>query len=100
MGNLQANLNWNPDLMGSRAALLSAAIGEVKAQEAQSHYAQLQLATQVALTFINLASWVDQLEYASQQRQLQIDTINLLQERVERGLDNRIELTQAQSELK
>ena len=100
MGNLQANLNWNPDLMGARAALLSAAIGEVKAQEAQSHYAQLQLATQVALTFINLASWVDQLDCASQQRQLQLDEVHLLQERVERGLDNRIELTQAQSDLK
>jgi len=100
MGSLQTNVNWNPDLMGARAAQLRAAIGEVKAQEAQSHYAQLQMATQVTLTFINLASWVDQADLARQQRQLQADTVALLEERVAHGLDNRIELTQAQSDLK
>jgi NodT family efflux transporter outer membrane factor (OMF) lipoprotein len=100
MGNLQAAVNWNPDLMGARAAQLKAAIGEVKAQEAQAHYAQLQLATQVTLTFINLASWVDQLDCAQQQLALQRESVDLLSQRVQRGLDNRIELTQAQSDLK
>jgi len=99
-GNLQAVVNWDPDLMGTRVAQLRAAIGEVKAQEAQTHYAQLQLATQVTLTFINLASWVDQLDCAQQQLALQLDSVALLSERVQRGLDNRIELTLAQSDLK
>jgi len=100
MGNVQTTVNWNPDLMGARAAQLRAAIGEVKAQQAQAQYAQLQLASQVTLSFINLASWVDQLDCAKQQLELQRNSVELLNERVQRGLDNKIELTQAQSDLK
>ena len=95
-GNIQATLNWAPDFFGQHAAELEAALGQARAAQADAAAAANQLAALVARSYVGLARLGAQravAERALAQRQEQLE---LTRQRLNAGLDSKVELTQSQ----
>ncbi|MBI3100623.1 MAG: efflux transporter outer membrane subunit [Burkholderiales bacterium] len=95
-GNIQASLNWAPDFFGQHAAELEAALGQARAAQADAAAAANQLAALVARSYVGLARLGAQrtvAERALAQRQEQLE---LTRQRLNAGLDSKVELTQSQ----
>jgi NodT family efflux transporter outer membrane factor (OMF) lipoprotein len=96
---LQANASWELDFFGKNGAALQAALGQVRAAEADAKAARGLLASQVARTYFQ---WVRlETQFALAERTLhQREAIHsLVVERVNAGLDTRLELEQSEATL-
>jgi NodT family efflux transporter outer membrane factor (OMF) lipoprotein len=98
-GVLQANASWELDFFGKNRAALDAALGQIKASEADARAARGLLAANVTRSYFQLVRLQAQLELAqrtlAQREQIQ----RLVGDRVAAGLDTQLELQQAASAL-
>ena len=96
VNELQFGGQWEIDFFGKNRAGLEAAIGELRANEADHQAARQMLATNVARRYYNLAQQIAQRALAEQRKQQRSDLAGLVERRFKAGLDTRVELESAQ----
>ncbi len=91
------NGSWELDLFDRQRHLVDAAVGELRASQADAQAAQVLLATQVAASYVGLARLIE-LRALSTQSVSQFDqALALVSQRVAAGLDTQVEQRQAQT---
>ncbi len=98
-GTLQLNASWELDFFGKYRAALDAALGTVHAAEADGQAARVLLASNVARSYIQLARVEAQLVVARRTLAQRDETLRLVRDRVNAGLDTRLELHQSEGGL-
>lgn len=98
-GVAQLSASWELDFFGKNRAALEAALGSVKAAEADAQAARLLLASQVARTYFQLVRLNEQTAVARRTLAQREETLKLVQDRVNAGLDTRLELRQGEGAL-
>ncbi len=96
---LQLGASWELDFFGKNRAALDAALGAVKAAEADSQAARVLLASNVARTYFQLQRLHAQAEVARRTLAQRAETLTLVRDRVQAGLDTRLELRQSEGGL-
>lgn len=96
---LQGTFSWTPDLFGARAADLASALGQARAAQADASAAATALAAQVGRSYVALARLLAQREVAERALKQREETLALTRQRVEAGLDSKVELTQSEGAL-
>jgi len=92
----QVAASWEIDLFGRQRAALDAAIGQLRAAEADTQAARVLLAGNVAGGYFNLARLVETRDVAKQSLQQREQVISLVRQRIGAGLDTNVELRQAE----
>ncbi|MCW5650225.1 MAG: efflux transporter outer membrane subunit [Ramlibacter sp.] len=98
-GTAQLTASWELDFFGKNRAALDAALGVARAAQADAQAARVLLASQVARTWFQLARLNDQLAVAQRALAQREQTLGLVRDRVNAGLDTRLELRQAEGGL-
>ena len=98
-GTLQLAASWELDFFGKHRAALDAALGSVNAAQADAQAARVLLASQVARTYFQLVRLNAQAGVASRTLAQRSETLKLVQDRVNAGLDTRLELRQSEGGL-
>jgi NodT family efflux transporter outer membrane factor (OMF) lipoprotein len=98
-GVLQATVSWELDFFGKNQAALDAALGQIKATEADARAARGLLAANVTRNYFQLVRLQAQLELAQRTLAQREHIQRLVQDRVKAGLDTQLELQQAASAL-
>ena len=98
-GTVQIASSWEIDLFGRNRVVLDAAIGNVRAMQADREAARMLLASNVVRTYVQLARLNAQLTVAQQTLAQRSQVLRLVQQRVSAGLDSALELAQSQSAL-
>ena len=98
-GTVQLNGSWELDFFGKNRAALDAALGNVQAAEADAQAARVLLASQVARSYFQLVRINEQLVVAERTLAQRSETLNLVRDRVNAGLDTRLELRQSEGGL-
>lgn len=88
--------SWELDLFGRQRAALDAAIGSLKAAEADQQAARVLLAGNVAAGWFGLGRLVENRRIAAESLDQRQRLLALVQQRVGAGLDSQVELRQAQ----
>lgn len=97
--DLRLAASWELDLFGAQRATLEAAIGRWRAAQADRQAARVLLASQVAGAYVALARALEAGELGRQALRQREHTQTLLRARQDAGLDNAIDLRQAQAAL-
>ena len=92
----QLGASWEPDLFGRQRAALEAAVGQVRAAQAEAQAARVLLAGNVTAAWFNLARLVEARQVAEQALKQRQQVLALVQQRIAAGLDTRVELRQAE----
>ncbi len=92
----QINASWELDLFGRQRASINAAIGQLRAAQAESQAARVLLAGNVANTYVTLARLVDARKVAQQSLGQREQTFSLVRQRISAGLDTNVEMRQAE----
>ena len=95
----QLSASWELDFFGKNRAALNAALGGVKAAQADAQAARVLLASQVARTYFQLVRLGEQTLLARRTLAQREETLKLVQDRVNAGLDTRLELRQSEGSL-
>ena len=95
----QLNFSYEFDFWGKNAAAYASALGQAKAAEVDAYAARLVLASALARAYVQLARGYDQLDLAREIVAQREKTRSLVAERLQAGLDSRIELKQAEASL-
>lgn len=98
-GTLQANASWEFDFFGRNQAALQAALGGQRAAQAEVLAARELLASSVARGYVALARLVEQREIAARSLAQRDQILALIRQRVQAGLDTRLELRQGEGAL-
>ncbi|MDB5848161.1 MAG: transporter, partial [Rhodoferax sp.] len=98
-GTAQLNGSWELDFFGKNRAALDAALGSVQAAQADAQAARVLLASQVARSYFQLVRINEQLVVAQRTLAQRGETLNLVRDRVNAGLDTRLELRQSEGGL-
>lgn len=98
-GTVQLNASWELDFFGKNQAALEAALGAARAAEADAQAARVLLASNVARTWFQLARTNDQLVVAQRTLAQRQETLRLVRDRVDAGLDTHLELRLAEGGL-
>jgi NodT family efflux transporter outer membrane factor (OMF) lipoprotein len=98
-GTLQLNGSWELDFFGKNQAALDASLGTARAAEADTQAARVLLASNVARAYLQLARANDQFDVARRTLAQREQSLRLVQDRVNAGLDTTLELRQAQGAL-
>ena len=93
---LTLNLKYNPDFWGVDKAKWQAALGNARASEVDAQAARLQLASNIARTYVALAQAFDLQDAANAEAARSDALVKLNQQRIKAGLDNTIALNQNQ----
>ena len=96
---LQLGASWELDFFGKNRAALDAALGAVKAAEADGQAARVLLASNVARTYFQLQRLHAQADVARRTMGQREETLRLVRDRVQAGLDTRLELRQSEGGL-
>ena len=96
LNNLQLGASWEIDFFGKNQAALRAAIGQVRAAQADAQAARVLLATSVARTYFLLARSIEQRDVALATRKQREAIHELVRQRVAAGVDTNVELRQAE----
>ncbi|WP_062195266.1 efflux transporter outer membrane subunit [Caldimonas taiwanensis] len=96
---LQLSGAWEIDFFGRHRAALQAALGQVRAAQAEAAAAQLLLTSQVAQTYVQLARLLAQQEVAQRALAQRETVLQLIRQRVAVGLDSQVELAQGEAAL-
>lgn len=94
-GILMLNFAWAPDLWGGQRAAFEAAAGQVRAAEVDAQAARLTLSSNVARSYIALAQAFDAQDVAAREEARATRLRDLARQRVEAGLDNQLQLRNA-----
>jgi NodT family efflux transporter outer membrane factor (OMF) lipoprotein len=98
-GTLQLSASWEIDFFGRHQAALDAALGQARAAVADRDAAAVLLSTNVARGWFQLARIEAQLQVARRTLTQREETLRLVGDRVSAGLDTRLELKQAETNL-
>lgn len=98
-GTAQLALNWELDFFGKNSAALQAALGHERAAQADAQAARVLLTAQVAQTYFAWVGLSEQRSVASRALAQREETLKLVQERFDAGLDSPVDLRQAQGSL-
>lgn len=98
-GTLQANASWELDFFGKNRAALDAALGQVRAAQADAQAARMLLASNVTRSYFALVRSQAQLALAQRTLAQRTQAKALVQDRVNAGLDTQLELQQSESAL-
>ena len=98
-GTAQLNASWELDFFGKNRAALDAALGSANAAQADAQAARVLLASQVARTYFQMLRFNAQSVVARRTLAQREETLKLVQDRVNAGLDTRLELRQSEGGL-
>lgn len=98
-GTAQLSGSWELDFFGKNRAALDAALGNARAAQADADAARMLLASNVARSYFSLARLNDQLGVAQRLLAQRTQALRLVQDRVNAGLDTRLELRQSEGTL-
>lgn len=99
LANAQVAAQWEFDFFGRHRAALDAALGQTRAAQADLQAARNLLASQVAQTWVQLGRLLAQREVAQRALQQREQMLGLIRQRVDAGLDTRVELRQGEGAL-
>lgn len=94
---LMLNFKYDLDLWGGKRAQWEAAVGQAKAAEVDAQAARLTLSSNIARAYVNLAQAYTALDVANDEHDRATHLYSLGQQRVKAGLDNQLQLRQAES---
>lgn len=98
-GTAQLSASWEIDFFGKYSAALEAALGSARAAQADTDAARVLLASNVARSYFQLARTQEQLTVARRTLAQRQETLALVQDRVNAGLDTQLELRQSEGGL-
>ena len=98
-GTAQLVASWELDFFGKNRAALDAALGSVNAAQADAQAARVLLASQVARTYFQLVRLNEQAGVARRTLAQREETLKLVRDRVNAGLDTRLEQRQSEGGL-
>ncbi len=98
-GTAQVSGSWELDFFGKNRAALEAALGNARALQADADAARTLLASTVARSYFSLARLHDQLALAQRMLAQRTQVLQLVQKRLDAGLDTRLELRQSEATL-
>jgi NodT family efflux transporter outer membrane factor (OMF) lipoprotein len=98
-GTAQFTGSWELDFFGKNRAALDAALGNTRAAQADAEAARMLLASNVVRSYFQLVRLNAQLQVANQLLAQRTQALRLVQDRVNAGLDTRLELRQSQGGL-
>ncbi len=96
-GVLMFDFKWTPDLWGGQRARYEAAVGQLRAAEVDAQAARLMLAANVARSYVSLAQAFDALDVAQREGARSAGLLELGRQRVSAGLDNQLQLRNAEA---
>ena len=96
-GQVGLNFAYEFDFWGKNRSAIAAATSEVRAAEAASAEARLALSTGIAGAYAELVRLYAERDVASEALRVRQDTLTLVSNRVQNGLDTRAELSQAEA---
>lgn len=99
LANAQLAGSWEIDFFGRHKAAFEAALGAERAAQADLQAARNLLSSQVAQTYVQLGRLVAQRDVAQRALTQREDMLGLIRERVDAGLDSRVELRQGEGAL-
>lgn len=99
INDLQLNGQWELDFFGKNRESLNAALGELRASEAEYQATRLLLANTVARSYYSLARLIAQRDLTEQRARQRAELAALVERRFKAGLDTRVELEAAQGVL-
>lgn len=99
LANAQVAAQWEFDFFGRHRAALDAALGQTRAAQADLQAARNLLASQVAQTWVQLGRLLAQREVAQRALVQREQMLGLIRQRVDAGLDTRVELRQGEGAL-
>jgi NodT family efflux transporter outer membrane factor (OMF) lipoprotein len=94
-----ASFNWGLDLWGGKRAAWEAALGEARAAEIDRQAARIQLSTNVARAYTQLGYAYAQQDVAKAELERANRARDLTRQRVSAGIDNQLQLKQADTEV-
>ncbi|MFT3791818.1 MAG: efflux transporter outer membrane subunit [Rudaea sp.] len=94
-----ASFNWSLDLWGGKRAAWEAALGQVRAAEVDAHAARLTLSVNVARAYVQLGYAFAEKDVADAQLKRANASHALVRQRVAAGIDNRMQIKQAEAEV-
>ncbi|WP_028602287.1 efflux transporter outer membrane subunit [Ottowia thiooxydans] len=97
IGNLQAGMGWELDFFGKHSGELLAALGQVRAAEAERDAARVLLTSNVVRAYLQWARLLGQREVAERTLTQRQQMLGLVQDRVKAGLDNQLEVRQSET---
>ncbi|MFI5445102.1 efflux transporter outer membrane subunit [Polaromonas sp. UC242_47] len=98
-GTVQLSGSWELDFFGKYSAALESALGSVRAAQADTEAARVLLASNVARSYFQIARLNDQLGVARRTLAQRQETLGLVKDRVNAGLDTQLELRQSEGGL-
>lgn len=98
-GTLQLTAGWELDFFGKYDAALKAALGQVRATQAEAAAARMLLASNLTRQYFALARIQAQLDVSERALAQRTQTLRLVQDRVNAGLDTQLELRAAEGAL-
>lgn len=98
-GTAQLSASWELDFFGKNRAALDSALGSANAAQADAQAARVLLASQVARTYFQLVRLNEQAGVARRTLAQREETLKLVQDRFNAGLDTRLELRQSEGGL-
>lgn len=98
-GDVSVGLGWDLDLWGRQQAALAAALGQERAAQAEAAAVGNALAAQIVRGYVGLARLVAQREVAARTLAQRQEMLGLIRQRVDAGLDTRVELRQGEAAL-
>jgi NodT family efflux transporter outer membrane factor (OMF) lipoprotein len=96
---LQIGASWEIDFFGKYRQALDAALGGARAAQADAEAARVLLASNVARSYLQLARVHDQLQVAQRTLAQREESLRLVRDRVNAGLDTTLELRQSEGSL-
>jgi len=94
---LMFNFKYGLDLWGGKRAQFEAAVGQARAAEVDAQAARLTLASNIARAYVGLAQAHAALDVANREHERASRLRGLGEQRVRAGLDNQLQLRQAES---
>ena len=99
LGTAQIGGAWEFDFFGRNRAAIEAAVGAQRAAQADAQAARIVLASQVARTYVQLGRLFEQRAVAVRALESRNETLALIRQRVQGGLDTNVELRQGEGAL-
>lgn len=99
LGTARLSGSWELDFFGKNKAALEAALGSANAAQADAQAARLLLACNVTRSYFQLARLQEQLAVAERTLAQRRETFDLVRDRVNAGLDTRLEQRQSEAGL-
>ena len=99
INEVQIDGRWELDFFGRNRENLKAAVGELRASEAEQQATRLLLTQSVARSYFNLARLLAQRDLSAQRSRQRGELAALTERRVKAGIDTRVELETAQGVL-